>query len=92
MQLFFWSIFGAAAAWYTAKIMLSDGRDRWMSMLVGVAAAVGGGFIFDATTFRWEGKMIYTSLVSTTAAVIFTILYQYVVVRREFSQAKLPRR
>lgn len=92
MQLFFWSIFGAAAAWYTAKIMLSDGRDKWMSMLVGVAAAVGGGFIFDATPFRWEGKMIYTSLVSTTAAVVLTILYQYVVVRREFSPSKLPPR
>lgn len=88
MQLFFWSIFGAAAAWYTAKIMLSDGRDRWMSMLVGVAAAVGGGFIFDATTFRWEGKMIYTSLVSTLAAVILTMLYQYLVVRREPSPTK----
>lgn len=85
MQLLFWCIFGAAAGWYTAKIMLSDGRDRWLSMLVGVAAAVGGGLIFDATPFRWEGKMIYTSLVSTTAAVILTVLYQYVVVRRSLS-------
>lgn len=87
MQLFFWTMLGAAAAWYTTKIMLSDGRDRWMSMLVGVAAAIAAGFIFEATPFRWEGKMIYTSLVSTTSAVILTILYQYLVVRREFSRA-----
>lgn len=85
MQFFFWFIFGASAAWYTAKIMLSGGRDLWMSMLVGVAAAIGGGFIFDATPFPWEGKMIYTSLVSTMAAVILAMLYQYVVVRRKFS-------
>lgn len=64
MQLLFWSTLGGAAAWYTAKIMLSEGRDRWMSVLVGIAAGVSGGFIFDATPFRWEGKMIYTSLVS----------------------------
>lgn len=88
MQLLFWSVFGIVASWYTANIMLSDGRDRWMSILVGVAAAVGGGFIFDATPFRWEGKMIYTSLISTMAAVIFTILYQYAVVRHEFSPTK----
>ena len=88
MQLFFCSIFGAAAGWYTAKIMLSYGRDRWLSMLVGAAAAIGGGFIFDATPFRWEGKMIYTSLISTTAAVILTILYQYLVVRHEFSPTR----
>ena len=88
MQIFFWSILGAAAAWYTARFMLSGGRDLWMSMLVGVAAALGGGFIFDATPFRWEGKMIYTSLVSTLAAVILTMLYQHLVVRREPSPTK----
>lgn len=88
MQLLFWSMFGAAAAWYTAKIMLSEGRDRSMSLLVGVASGVGGGFFFNATPFRWEGKMIYTSLASTMAAVIFTVLYQYVVVRHEPSPTK----
>lgn len=88
MQLLFWSIFGAAAGWYTAKIMLSDGRDRWMSTLVGIVAGIGGGFLFDATSFRWEGKMIYTSLASTMAAVTLTVLYQYIVVRHEFSPTK----
>lgn len=88
MQLLFWCVFGAVAGWYTASIMLSEGRDRWMSVLVGIAAGVAGGFLFEATPFRLEGKMIYTSLVSTMAAVSLTVLYQYAVVRREFSTTK----
>jgi uncharacterized membrane protein YeaQ/YmgE (transglycosylase-associated protein family) len=87
MQIFFWSIFGAVTGWYTGKFMLSQGRGQWMTVLVGIAAAIGGGMLFDATSFHWEGKMIYTSLVSIMAAVVLTVLYQYVVVRHEFSPA-----
>jgi uncharacterized membrane protein YeaQ/YmgE (transglycosylase-associated protein family) len=84
MQLFFWAVFGAVAGWCTGKIMLSQGRGQSMSVLVGIAAGIGGGFLFDATPFHLEGKMIYASLAAVMSSVVFSILYQYVVVRHEF--------
>lgn len=88
MQLFFWSMFGVIAGWYTGKIMLCQGRDQLMSVLVGLAAGTGGGFLFNATPLQLDGKMIYSSLVAVMSSVLFSVLYQYVVVRHEFSPTK----
>lgn len=86
MQLLFWSLYGLVAGWVAGKmVMLSQGRDQAVDMALGAAGGVGGGFLFDVTPFRIDGKMIYTSLAAATGGVILTLGSRYLTVRRRCS-------
>jgi uncharacterized membrane protein YeaQ/YmgE (transglycosylase-associated protein family) len=84
----FVAIFGAATGWVTRNFILSEGRDRVMDPVMGVAGGVGGGFVLEGTTFHAGGRMIYTSLAAVLGAVIFTMVARYVVGRQEFGSMR----
>jgi uncharacterized membrane protein YeaQ/YmgE (transglycosylase-associated protein family) len=84
MQMLFWATYGLVAGWLAGKFMLSQGRDHMMDLVMGAAGGVGGGFLFDATPFRLEGKMIYTSLAAVLGAVIATVLFRYRIGRQAY--------
>lgn len=84
MQLIVWVLCGAAAGWLTGKIMLSEGRDHVMDLVMGLAGGVGGGFIFSATRFQPQGKMIYTAMAAVLGAVILTISSRFVTGKLEY--------
>ena len=84
MGILFCAVLGGVGGWFTGKMMLSHGRDQFVSALVGLAAGAGGGFLFNAAPFHLEGKMIYSTLAAVMSSVIFTVLYQYAFVRHEF--------
>ncbi|MGH9571930.1 MAG: GlsB/YeaQ/YmgE family stress response membrane protein [Candidatus Acidiferrales bacterium] len=78
MQLLFWATYGLVAGWLAGKIItLSQGRDQLLDVVLGTAGGIGGGFLFDATPFRIEGKMIYTSLAAALGGVILTLASRY---------------
>jgi uncharacterized membrane protein YeaQ/YmgE (transglycosylase-associated protein family) len=52
--------------------------------VLGLAGGLVGGFIFNATSFRIEGKMIYTSVSAILGAIILTFLSRYFLGRREY--------
>jgi uncharacterized membrane protein YeaQ/YmgE (transglycosylase-associated protein family) len=80
VPLLFWIIDGLAAGWLTGKIMSSEGHDRVMDTVMGVA----GGFLFSATHLLVRGMIIYTNLAAILGAVILTVLSRYVGGRREY--------
>ena len=84
MQLLFWIVDGLVAGWLTGKIMSSEGRDQIMDIVMGVAGAIAGGFLFSAARLLVQGEMIYTSLAAVLGAVILTVLSRYVGGRREY--------
>ncbi|MGA3292441.1 MAG: GlsB/YeaQ/YmgE family stress response membrane protein [Candidatus Acidiferrales bacterium] len=84
MLLLCWIVGGLAAGWLTGKIMSSEGRDQVMDMVMGIAGAVAGGFLFNTTHLLVQGKMIYTSLAAIFGAVVLTVLSRHVGGRREY--------
>jgi len=72
MGIILWVIFGALAGWIASKIMKTDNEQGpLLNILVGVAGAFIGGFVFsmfggdDVTGFN-----IYSLLVAVVGAVI----------------------
>lgn len=84
MSLLFWIVDGLAAGWLTGKIMSSEGRDRIMDLVMGVAGAVAVGFLLSVTPFLVQGKMIYTNLAAFLGAVILCFLSRYFNGRQEY--------
>lgn len=84
LLLLCWIIVGLAVGWLIGKIMLSEGRDYVMDIVMGVAGAIGGGFIFSTMHFLVQSKMLYTSLAAIWGAVVLAMLARYVGGRREY--------
>jgi uncharacterized membrane protein YeaQ/YmgE (transglycosylase-associated protein family) len=84
LLLLYWIIGGAVVGWLTGKFMSSEGRDYVMDIVMGIAGAVGGAFLFSAAHILVQGKMIYTSLAAIVGAVILTGLTRYLGGRREY--------
>ncbi len=85
MQLLLWITDGLFAGWLTAKLMSAEGRDYVMDIIMGIAGAVGGGFIANALGLPGHGKMIYTNLAAILGAVILTVLSRFFGRRREYA-------
>lgn len=84
MLLVLWIAVGVAAGHLTGKFMSSEGRDRVMDIVMGLAGGIGGGFLLTATDPLVQGKMIYTSLAAILGGVIFARLSQSISGRREY--------
>jgi uncharacterized membrane protein YeaQ/YmgE (transglycosylase-associated protein family) len=84
LLLLYWVIGGAAVGWLMGKFMSSEGRDRVMDVVMGIAGAVGGAFLFNAAHILVQGKMIYTMLAAIVGAAVLAMLARYVGGRREF--------
>jgi uncharacterized membrane protein YeaQ/YmgE (transglycosylase-associated protein family) len=84
MMLLFWIVGGAFVGWLTGKFISSEGRDQVMDVVMGIAGAVGVGFLFSATHILVQGKMIYTILPAIVGAAILTVLARYVGGRLEY--------
>lgn len=84
MPLLFWMMEGLVAGWLTGKIMSSEGRDRVMNLVMGVAGAIAGGFLVSIAPFLVQGRMIYTNLAAVLAAVILTVFSRYFGGSREY--------
>jgi uncharacterized membrane protein YeaQ/YmgE (transglycosylase-associated protein family) len=80
----YWIMGGAVVGWLTGTVMASEGRDYVMDIVMGIAGAVGGAFLFSAARILVQGNMIYTSLAAIVGAVILTGLTRYLGGRREY--------
>lgn len=84
LLLLYWIMGGAVVGWLTGTAMASEGRDFVMDIVMGIAGAVGGAFLFSATRTLVQGNMIYTSLAAIVGAVTLTGLTRYLGGRREY--------
>ena len=84
MMLLFWIVTGAFGGWLAGRFMSSEGRDRVMDVVMGIAGAVGGASLFIATHILVQGKMIYTMLAAIMGATILTALTRYAGGRLEY--------
>jgi uncharacterized membrane protein YeaQ/YmgE (transglycosylase-associated protein family) len=84
LLILYWVIGGAAVGWLVGKIMSSEGRDYVMDIVMGVAGAVGGAFLFSAAHILVQGQMIYTMLAAIVGAAMLTMLTRCLGGRQEY--------
>lgn len=85
MLLLLYLVFGGAAlGLLVGRLIASEGRDYVMDLVMGVAGAIGGGFLFSTMHFLVQDKMAYTILAAISGAVVLTMLARYMGARREF--------
>lgn len=86
MPLLFWVIEGLVAGWLMGKIMGSEGRDRVMSIIMGVGGAVAGGLLISVAPVLVSGKMIYTNLAAIAGGMLLAFLSRYIGGSREYGR------
>lgn len=84
LLLLYLVIGGAAVGLLVGRLIASEGRDYVMDLVMGVAGAIGGGFLFSTLHFLVHDKMVYTMLATISGAVVLTMLARYMGARREF--------
>ena len=88
MELFVWIVVGVIAGWIAGMVMLSQGRDRILDIVIGIAGAAGAGFLLTLAHPSVQGRMIYTSLAAVLGAVSLTILSRYLSARLAYNSSR----
>lgn len=76
MSIFAWIILGLIAGFIASKLVNKAGEGIFLDMLLGIAGAVVGGFIFRAFGASGAtGLNIYSLIVAVVGSVIFLLVY-----------------
>ena len=76
MSIFAWIILGLIAGFVASKIINRTGEGVILDVLLGIAGAVVGGWLFHAFGMRGvTGLNLYSMLVATIGAAVFLIVY-----------------
>ncbi len=86
MYLLAWIFIGVVVGWAAGRVLQGEGYGRAMDVLMGVGAAVAGGFLMRSAGFGGYGGAIVTTIVAMIGAVLLTVLTAYVNGRRLYAQ------
>ncbi len=76
MSIFAWIILGLIAGFVASKIVNRTGEGVILDVLLGIAGAVVGGWLFHAFGMRGvTGLNLYSMLVATIGAAVFLVVY-----------------
>jgi len=74
MQVLIWIFVGLAAGWLAGRSFGGNGYGRSMDLIMGVAGAVGGGFLMHSFRVPGSAGIILTTFVAVCCAALLTIL------------------
>ena len=86
MYLLAWIFIGVVVGWAAGRVLQGESYGRSMDILMGVCAAVAGGFLMRSAGFGGYGGAIVTTIVAMIGAVLLTVLTAYVNGRRLYAQ------
>lgn len=76
MSIISWVILGLIAGFIASKIVNKAGEGIFLDMLLGIAGAVVGGFIFRIFGAHGAtGLNIYSLIVAVVGSIIFLLIY-----------------
>jgi uncharacterized membrane protein YeaQ/YmgE (transglycosylase-associated protein family) len=74
-----WIVVGLIAGWITGKLMQGEGYGPIMDIIVGIAGAFVGGFVFEHLGLHRGGQtFLYTIFVAVVGAVLLTFLLRLI--------------
>ena len=74
MYLLAWIFIGVLVGWGAGKILAGHNHGPFMDIAMGVAGAVGGGYLMRSAGFQGSGGIIATTAVAVAGAGALTIL------------------
>jgi uncharacterized membrane protein YeaQ/YmgE (transglycosylase-associated protein family) len=80
--LIWWILVGLIAGWLTGKLMSGGGYGPIVDIIVGIAGALIGEFIFTSLGFAGRGGLLYSIFVAVIGAVLLTFVLRLVTGRR----------
>jgi uncharacterized membrane protein YeaQ/YmgE (transglycosylase-associated protein family) len=72
MYILSWIAIGFVAGWLTGKLVVGNGYGPIVDIVMGIAGAIGGGFIMRLAGSPAHGGLGYTSLAALMGAAILT--------------------
>jgi uncharacterized membrane protein YeaQ/YmgE (transglycosylase-associated protein family) len=85
MYILTWAAIGLVAGWLTGKLVVGNGYGPIVDMVMGIAGAVGGGFLMRLASSPAHGGLAYTSLAALLGAAILTATTAYANSRRRWA-------
>jgi uncharacterized membrane protein YeaQ/YmgE (transglycosylase-associated protein family) len=85
MYILTWVAIGFVAGWLTGKLVVGNGYGPIVDMVMGIAGAVGGGFLMRLASSPAHGGLAYTSLAALLGAAILTATTAYANSRRRWA-------
>lgn len=85
MYLLAWILIGVVVGWGAGRILQGDGYGPVMDVAMGVAGAVGGGFLMRSAEIDGFAGTIVTTLVVVIGAIVLPILAGFANGRRIYA-------
>ena len=85
MYILPWIVIGLVAGWLTGRLVVGNGYGPIVDIVLGIAGAVGGGFIMRLVSSPAHGGLAYTSLAALLGAAILTATTAYANGRRRWA-------
>ena len=83
MSIIGWIILGLIAGFIASKIVDKTGQGFFMDLVLGIAGAIVGGFIFSALGIGGiTGFNLYSMVVAVIGAIVVLAIYHWVSGRR----------
>jgi uncharacterized membrane protein YeaQ/YmgE (transglycosylase-associated protein family) len=83
MGIFSWIVLGLIAGFIGSKIVDRQGQGFWLNIVLGVAGALVGGFLFELFGVSGvTGLNIYSMIVAVVGAVVVLLAYNALSARR----------
>ena len=85
MSIIGWIILGLIAGFIASKIVNKSGQGFFIDLLLGIAGAIVGGFIFSVLGASGiTGLNLYSMVVAVIGAIVVLVIYHWVSGRRAF--------
>jgi uncharacterized membrane protein YeaQ/YmgE (transglycosylase-associated protein family) len=85
MSILSWIVIGLVAGWLTGRLVVGNGYGPIVDIVMGIAGAIGGGFIMRLVSSPAHGGLAYTSLAALLGAAILTATTAYANGRRRWA-------
>jgi uncharacterized membrane protein YeaQ/YmgE (transglycosylase-associated protein family) len=85
VYILLWIVLGALAGWITGRLLKGNQYGPWVDIVMGIAGALGGGFLINYGGFPGRVEIVSTSLIAILGAVVVTVLSAFANGRKRYA-------
>ena len=85
MYLLSWFVLGAFAGLITARFLRGNQYGPMMDLVIGVAGAIGGGFLVLCGGFPGRSEVVSTTLSAILGAIVLTAVVAFINGRKRYA-------